>query len=597
MGTCCLRLYGLSWDEGYLFHPDERQILIVTERLTFPWPPNMDLLLSRESPWNPKFFAYGSLPLYLLRLTSNLIVGGQAGYETTYLVGRILSALFDVGTILLIYALGCELYERRIGLLAAALVALTVLHIQLAHFYAVDTLLALTVVGTVLLAVRLAKRPTLRHVLPLGALWGAALATKVSAAPLGIAIAAAWGWELLDPSQDDAAAQGSAGRRTLRALGGLVLTGLVALAVFLFCEPYALVDALRFGRDIVQESYMARGKADIPYTRQFIGTPAYLYPLWQMVVWSMGIPLGILGVIGALLALGQWVRLVLREQWRRAGELLPPLTWVVVYFAVVGSFRAKFLRYMLPIIPFLCLWGAWALVRFLDRGRGQSLVKAGAITALALVLVGTGAYALAYMNVYRQEHPWLQTTDWLCEHLRPGSQILIEHWDDPLPLVQGRGRRGCHQALRFVVFPAYDPDSPEKLAFLLDALERSDYIVLSTNRLYNTIPRLPKRYPISSRYYELLMGERLGYELVYYVAVYPELGGIRLVNDTFSDPDLPIPRLLAENEAKHISLNLGRADESYTVYDHPMPMVFAKKRQLSRQELEALFAKTGGQAP
>lgn len=209
-----LRLYGLSWDEGYLFHPDERQILMVTERLSFPWPPDVALLLSKESPWNPRFFAYGSLPLYVLRLISNLVVGGHASYETTYLVGRVLSALFDVGSVIGIYALGCELYERRIGLLAAALVALTVLHIQLSHFYAVDTLLTLTVVSTVLLAVRLVKQPALRRALPLGIAWGAALATKVSAAPLGIAIAAAWGWELLDP------ARAAVNRRALRALLG-----------------------------------------------------------------------------------------------------------------------------------------------------------------------------------------------------------------------------------------------------------------------------------------------------------------------------------------------------------------------------------------
>jgi len=107
--------------------------------------------------------------------------------------------------------------------------------------------------------------------------------------------------------------------------------------------------------------------------------------------------------------------------------------------------------------------------------------------------------------------------------------------------------------------------------------------------LYNTIPRLPKRYPLTSRYYQLLMGERLGFELVYYAAVYPEVFGISLMDDTFSDPSLPKPRLLAEREALRPSINLGRADESYSVYDHPKPLVFQKTRQLSRAELLELF--------
>jgi hypothetical protein len=60
-GALYLRLYDLDWDRGYLFHPDERQIIIVVDGLSFPWPPDWRLLLSPKSPWNPGFFAYGSL--------------------------------------------------------------------------------------------------------------------------------------------------------------------------------------------------------------------------------------------------------------------------------------------------------------------------------------------------------------------------------------------------------------------------------------------------------------------------------------------------------------------------------------------------------
>jgi len=129
----------------------------------------------------------------------------------------------------------------------------------------------------------------------------------------------------------------------------------------------------------------------------------------------------------------------------------------------------------------------------------------------------------------------------------------------------------------------------DKLDALLRAIQDSDYIILSSNRLYNTIPRLPERYPVTSRYYELLLGEELGFEMVYYAAVYPRVFGVDLVNDTFSDPDLPQPRLLAQREATRQAINLGRADESYSVYDHPKPLVFKKTRQLSRETLLGLF--------
>ena len=99
-----LRFYGLHWDDGYLFHPDERQILIVVDELSFPWPPDFKALLSADSSWNPGFFAYGSLPIYLLRILASAV--GQfepiyARLHSSYVVGRALSALFDGGTIVL----------------------------------------------------------------------------------------------------------------------------------------------------------------------------------------------------------------------------------------------------------------------------------------------------------------------------------------------------------------------------------------------------------------------------------------------------------------------------------------------------------------
>jgi hypothetical protein len=33
----------------------------------------------------------------------------------------------------------------------------------------------------------------------------------------------------------------------------------------------------------------------------------------------------------------------------------------------------------------------------------------------------------------------------------------------------------------------------------------------------------------------------------------------------------------------------GRADESFTVYDHPMPLIFKRMRNLSPDELRALL--------
>src|SRR5215475_646212 len=72
-----LRLYGLNWDQGHSFHPDERQIMFHVTALA--WPTSLAQFLDpANSPLNPHFFAYGSFPMYLLAGIGHLFVPANA---------------------------------------------------------------------------------------------------------------------------------------------------------------------------------------------------------------------------------------------------------------------------------------------------------------------------------------------------------------------------------------------------------------------------------------------------------------------------------------------------------------------------------------
>ncbi|MCS6908570.1 MAG: DUF2298 domain-containing protein, partial [Anaerolineales bacterium] len=143
-------------------------------------------------------------------------------------------------------------------------------------------------------------------------------------------------------------------------------------------------------------------------------------------------------------------------------------------------------------------------------------------------------------------------------------------WDDGLPLrLDGYdGYGGIYQ--RDLVFEMYWDDNAEKLARFLSILDQADYIFISSNRQWGTIPRVPERYPLSTAYYRLLIGcpddkeviwcynvaqpgmfkGQLGFELVKVFESFPSLGRWR-INDQF-------------------------AEEAFTVYDHPKVLIFRK---------------------
>jgi len=120
----------------------------------------------------------------------------------------------------------------------------------------------------------------------------------------------------------------------------------------------------------------------------------------------------------------------------------------------------------------------------------------------------------------------------------------------PLPLdVDGRPRRIEEYSVR--ALPLYDePDGEAKWATIGRDLAASDYLIVASRRLYGSIPRLPERYPAASRYYELLFGGDLGFELA---------------GEFTRGPAWLNPRLRPLSGA---AASLAIPDESFVVYDH-----------------------------
>ncbi|MGB9591903.1 MAG: hypothetical protein ACPL1K_05240, partial [Candidatus Kryptoniota bacterium] len=79
-------------------------------------------------------------------------------------------------------------------------------------------------------------------------------------------------------------------------------------------------------------------------------------------------------------------------------------------------------------------------------------------------------------------------------------------WDDGLPLrMDGYdGYGGIYTP--DLVFEMYWDDNPEKLNRFITTLDEADYIFISSNRQWATIPRVPERYPLSTTYYRHLIG-------------------------------------------------------------------------------------------
>src|SRR5437588_10657592 len=159
--AAAFRLNGLeTWDDDSHQHPDERFLTIVASQVSMP-PSLADYFNTARSSLNPyasgqSNYAYGQLPLTLTRVVAEAT--GRTSYDTVYGVGRALSVLADLGTIVFAWLLARRVFGVRTAHLTALLLALTVLHIQLAHFFAVDTFATCFVAGALVFGQRARQR-------------------------------------------------------------------------------------------------------------------------------------------------------------------------------------------------------------------------------------------------------------------------------------------------------------------------------------------------------------------------------------------------------------------------------------------------------
>ncbi len=639
-----LRLNGLDWDSGHGFHPDERSLYLragcmydlLTESPGFELCladhpdtqtglPDLRTLLDPDtSPLNPHWFPLGSVLIYILVLARSVIelFTDISALDLRY-VGRGLSALADVGSIFLVYVLGRRIYARMygpwVGVLAAALTALAVIHVQNSHFYRPETFSALLVLAVFWAMLQVLERRRLRDSLLLGLLVGLAFAPKVSILPLALPLALAYGYRLVDRGY------GYLGGLHRDAMQQILLhclaAFLVSLIAFFLVSPYALLDIYNFLSQQLAQTNMARNAGLWPFTIQYVGTPAFFYQFYQTAVWGLG---PVLGVV-AWAAIPFTIFLVWQGTFSRRGDLLI-LLWLAPSILFLETFEVRFQRYYFALILFMILLGSRLLLslplflrigirdrrnwmreslaplslrptaaatfpaglrRLLQqRPAVQRVLMSLAWAPLVLTLAATFLYSLAFQSVYFNPHPAVAASQWLHQRAPAGSVIISDnHWDEFLP-----------ELYRYDVwqFPAYEEDSVAKMAELSQRLADSDYLVFYSHRPYVSVASDPERFPLSGQYYRRLFAGDLGYTLEREFVSYPSLPGVSVADDPFVRTDYQRPAPVEATDSRGLTLNWGYADDNVVGYDHPKVMVFRNQARLPVEEILILLVAGAG---
>jgi len=537
LGFAC-RIYGCNWDQSQHLHPDERFMTMVASSVKMP--PNLANYFSqKESTLNPynhnfSFYVYGTFPILITRFLGEL--SGKTGYDEIFLVGRRLSVFFDLLTLILIYIITRLIFKKEIvSLWSMFFYATAVFPIQQAHFFTVDSFTVFFSTLSIFLLLLFLEKKKWFFIFLTGGFFGLTLANKTSiGVTLPLFILTIVFFQKI--SKKDLNSIKFFSQKILLILV-FVLGVIISFRIF---QPYAFNSLFHLSPhwlDNISEAHkMITGEIDYPPNVQWSYTKPLIHPFINIFLWGFGPTVTILSLLGIVYSL------LKRET--HLGKILILLVFSGIIFIYQGVQLAKYMRYFYPIYPTLAILAGLAAFRIVTI-----LAVKTKIPKLLISVIIIGAvffWPISFLSIYSRPHSRVTASEWIYENIPSGSKLTSEEWDDGLPLIIP----GYQRIYTNIPLGLYNSETEGKWKKIIEQINEADYIIISSNRLSGSIPNLSRRYPVTSLYYQFLFEERLGFDKVAEITSYPCFLSKRVVDD--------------------------KAEESFTVYDHPKIIIFKK---------------------
>ncbi|EKE14080.1 MAG: hypothetical protein ACD_12C00680G0001, partial [uncultured bacterium] len=289
---------------------------------------------------------------------------------------------------------------------------------------------------------------------------------------------------------------------------------------------------------------------------QWLNKNTVQHSLVNNVVFGLGIPYAILTIVGILKVLLSFPRK------RESRPMFAIIFWVLGFFTYQSIQVTPTLRYFIIIYPFLAIFAAFGIKYLIDYkfkliGKFNSYPKKYSYFFIFISVCILLLWPIMFSSIYSNKNSRVEASEWIYKNLPSNSLILGESWDDALPLsvLNSYGKQFTSDQL-----PVFDPDSPEKWQKINDMLMRSDYYILSSNRGWGSIMTVPEKYPLMSKFYKLLLNDKLQYKKINEFTSYPKF---QILNFKFQIKD-------------------SWSDEGFTVYDHPQVLILKNERHSSK---------------
>ena len=412
IGGFGVRVVGLNI--GLPDTPDPREVIIAQDVLN---------LIHFTAP--PQTYNWpGTVWFYIVAAVGKLlsICGLHLTEARVILSARCINTLLSTATLWFTYAIGKHGGNRRVGQIAAALLAVSMLHATNESRFALVDIPATFCVTLFLWRVVRERLSSTVLTFPtavwLGILAGVGCAVKFTTIFVCLSLLIFI--------------------RSTHFYRRLALSiGISALTFTLLC-PYWLIDLLSptwnlFFEDFWYEAtHYHRGHFGLISTAESGWLQRFVY-LWTLLKWGMGLPLALLAGLGVLCAL------VSLKAGSSQHQSILLLSFVIPYLLFIGIHKIKFTRHLLILYPALTVLAAIALARlpsavgglfkFVSGSSPQASKKHdifgkwGYGVVVGVVVLYSFVYTAAFATVMLAQPTRIAVSEWITAHIPPEDSI------------------------------------------------------------------------------------------------------------------------------------------------------------------------------
>ena len=461
------RFIGINWDENYHLHPDER-FLTMVETAIKPVESTREYFDTNYSSLNPHnvidgngnqtfpFFVYGTLPLFIVRYVGEIF--NQTSYSEIHIIGRYLSGIFDLGTIILVFFIAKDLFQsNRNGLFAALFYACAALPIQISHYFIVDnftTFFAMLAFFAAVRVMRLERSSFIKaqydskwkiifkewkgvgYFVLFSVALGFATASKINAAVAAALLPAAI---LLSNSNTAFKLTDNRWKISIR---NLAVAGILSLIVFRIFQPYAFSGPSFFNfslntkwiNNLKELSALSSGLSNYPPSLQWTRRSIF-FPIKNMVIWGMGVIFGVFSIIGLFMMGGK----LIKGEWKRYGLLVG---WNAIYLLWQAVRWNPTMRYFLLVYPTLAITAGWFVDYILLTMSKKKITtfwfkKFLQLAFIVVIIISATAWASAFVKIYQQPMPRIEASEWIYKNLEGAINLRMKdvngEYSQPIP--------------------------------------------------------------------------------------------------------------------------------------------------------------------